>query len=362
MPRVVVVPACSPFADADRLTEADVSDSPWLPTALAHPALEAWSGPLPAGPTAVAPCATPSPYREPWRQLAAQPCTPRPPPASTRTRTSGSSRSTDRPCRSLSPPVLPTTGTPSPPSATPRAFSAEGPRPASRGGRAFRPPASPWRTPRTSVWQRAPFCLVGAVNELVRAHGEEGASMAAFELACRTFHWESSTAFARIRRHSTAWRTMSVSASSNVWARRSGRASCLVLLWSPSGRSRDCPRRRDGRRDQDTVHAPTPRSSPRWTARTPANRSRSAVRRRTCAIEPIRWFGRGGRQDLRPSRAERALRSRPRGPRTGRGRRGDPAVELPARHDRMEGRTRPDRGQLPAGQAPREPPGAAAFS
>ncbi|GAA2657366.1 LysR family transcriptional regulator [Streptomyces vastus] len=49
MPRVVVVPARSPFADADRLTEADVSDSPWLPTALAHPALEAWSGPAADG-------------------------------------------------------------------------------------------------------------------------------------------------------------------------------------------------------------------------------------------------------------------------------------------------------------------------
>jgi hypothetical protein len=41
MLRVVVVPARFPFADAGRLTEADVSDSPWLPTALAHPALEA---------------------------------------------------------------------------------------------------------------------------------------------------------------------------------------------------------------------------------------------------------------------------------------------------------------------------------
>jgi hypothetical protein len=49
MPRVVVVPARSPFADADRLTEADVSDSPWLPSALAHPALEAWSGPAADG-------------------------------------------------------------------------------------------------------------------------------------------------------------------------------------------------------------------------------------------------------------------------------------------------------------------------
>ncbi|MGC9538858.1 LysR family transcriptional regulator [Streptomyces sp. UG1] len=45
MPRVVVVPARSSFADADHLTEADVSDSAWLPTALAHPALAAWSGP-----------------------------------------------------------------------------------------------------------------------------------------------------------------------------------------------------------------------------------------------------------------------------------------------------------------------------
>jgi hypothetical protein len=49
MPRVVVVPALSPFADADCLTEADVSDSPWLPTALTHPALEAWSGPAADG-------------------------------------------------------------------------------------------------------------------------------------------------------------------------------------------------------------------------------------------------------------------------------------------------------------------------
>jgi hypothetical protein len=49
MPRVVVVPARSPLADADRLTEADVSDSPWLPTALAHPGLEAWSGPATDG-------------------------------------------------------------------------------------------------------------------------------------------------------------------------------------------------------------------------------------------------------------------------------------------------------------------------
>ena len=55
MPRVVVVPARSPLADADRLTEADVSDSPWPPTDLTHPALEAWS----------------EPYREPWRQPAA---------------------------------------------------------------------------------------------------------------------------------------------------------------------------------------------------------------------------------------------------------------------------------------------------
>lgn len=48
-PRVVVVPSRSVFADADHLTEADVSDSPWLPTALAHPALEAWSGPAADG-------------------------------------------------------------------------------------------------------------------------------------------------------------------------------------------------------------------------------------------------------------------------------------------------------------------------
>ncbi|WP_053847361.1 LysR family transcriptional regulator [Streptomyces sp. NRRL B-24085] len=49
VPRVVVVPARSPLADADRLTEADLSDSPWLPIALAHPALEAWSGPAADG-------------------------------------------------------------------------------------------------------------------------------------------------------------------------------------------------------------------------------------------------------------------------------------------------------------------------
>jgi SAM-dependent methyltransferase len=39
------------------------------------------------------------------------------------------------------------------------------------------------------------------LNKLVRAHGEEGASMAAFELACRTFRWESSTAFDGMQNH-----------------------------------------------------------------------------------------------------------------------------------------------------------------
>jgi DNA-binding transcriptional LysR family regulator len=49
MSRVVVVPARSAFAEADHLTEADIRDASWLPTALAHPALAAWSGPAADG-------------------------------------------------------------------------------------------------------------------------------------------------------------------------------------------------------------------------------------------------------------------------------------------------------------------------
>lgn len=71
-------------------------------------------------------------------------------------------------------------------------------------------------------------------------------------------------------------------------------------------------------------------------------------------VDPL--VRRGRRQGLRPHRAQRARRSRSHESRTGRGRRGDPAVELPARHDRMEGRTGPGRRQLSAGQARRGDP------
>ncbi len=44
-PSVVVVPAASPLADADRLTRADVADQPWLRMSGAHPRFREWVGP-----------------------------------------------------------------------------------------------------------------------------------------------------------------------------------------------------------------------------------------------------------------------------------------------------------------------------
>ncbi|MFJ3802816.1 LysR family transcriptional regulator [Streptomyces sp. NPDC090088] len=49
LPRVAVVPARSALAEADRLTEADVADSAWLPTAFPSSATAAWSGPAADG-------------------------------------------------------------------------------------------------------------------------------------------------------------------------------------------------------------------------------------------------------------------------------------------------------------------------
>lgn len=43
-PRVAVVPAASPFADADHLTEDDVEGHPWVAPAGRHPGLGAWAG------------------------------------------------------------------------------------------------------------------------------------------------------------------------------------------------------------------------------------------------------------------------------------------------------------------------------
>lgn len=45
VPRVAVVPARSPYADADHLTSADVVDAPWIPVAAGDPGLAAWAGP-----------------------------------------------------------------------------------------------------------------------------------------------------------------------------------------------------------------------------------------------------------------------------------------------------------------------------
>ncbi|MET8976355.1 hypothetical protein ABZX85_12140 [Streptomyces sp. NPDC004539] len=49
MRRVAVVPARSALAEVDHLTEADVADSAWLPTALPDSATAAWSGPAADG-------------------------------------------------------------------------------------------------------------------------------------------------------------------------------------------------------------------------------------------------------------------------------------------------------------------------
>jgi DNA-binding transcriptional LysR family regulator len=51
MPRVAVVPSGCAYADADRLTEAEVADGPWLPMARTHPAVTEWSGPAADTPT-----------------------------------------------------------------------------------------------------------------------------------------------------------------------------------------------------------------------------------------------------------------------------------------------------------------------
>jgi DNA-binding transcriptional LysR family regulator len=45
VPRVAVVPTRSPYADADRLSAADVVDAAWVSVASSHPALTAWAGP-----------------------------------------------------------------------------------------------------------------------------------------------------------------------------------------------------------------------------------------------------------------------------------------------------------------------------
>jgi DNA-binding transcriptional LysR family regulator len=45
VPRVAVVPARSPYADADHLTPADVADAPWIPVAAGDPGLATWAGP-----------------------------------------------------------------------------------------------------------------------------------------------------------------------------------------------------------------------------------------------------------------------------------------------------------------------------
>lgn len=45
MPRVAVVPARSPCADADRLTLNDIDEAAWAPVAAGDPRLSAWAGP-----------------------------------------------------------------------------------------------------------------------------------------------------------------------------------------------------------------------------------------------------------------------------------------------------------------------------
>ncbi|HEY9412554.1 MAG TPA: LysR substrate-binding domain-containing protein [Jiangellaceae bacterium] len=45
VPRVVIVPATSPFADADRLSPADLDGQPWIQLTANHPGLAEWAGP-----------------------------------------------------------------------------------------------------------------------------------------------------------------------------------------------------------------------------------------------------------------------------------------------------------------------------
>jgi len=45
MPRVAVVPVRSAYADADRLTPADVENAPWVQMARLHPSIADWAGP-----------------------------------------------------------------------------------------------------------------------------------------------------------------------------------------------------------------------------------------------------------------------------------------------------------------------------
>ncbi|MEU8825170.1 LysR family transcriptional regulator [Streptomyces sp. NPDC048636] len=60
VPRVAVVPARSPFADAERLSPADLRDEIWVPVASSHPGLASWAGPAVNGARGTAPVRTPA--------------------------------------------------------------------------------------------------------------------------------------------------------------------------------------------------------------------------------------------------------------------------------------------------------------